>query len=112
MEVSIIIKQNVKQNYRSLYQRLSRGQKDRIIIKYGFVTGKKTTTFFRSFEAPLCFIALIVCVCIVIYGLNYVNGDFQRSKKESENPRLPNKPFEAKDQDAEQQRREQKTFCV
>ena len=79
VEVSIIIKKNVKQNYRSLYQRLSRGQKDRNIIKYGYGTGKKTTTFFRSFAAPLCFIALIVCVCIIIFGLKYVNEDFHKT---------------------------------
>ena len=79
------------------------------IIKYGF-GDEEATTFFGSFGEPLCFLALIVCVCIIIYGLKYVNGDFKRSTKESENPRLPNKPFEAKD--VEQQRREQKTFCV
>ena len=91
------------------FQKLSRRAKDKDIIKYGYCD-QEPGPFFGSFAELFCFLALIVCVCIIIYGLKYVNGDFKRSTKESENPRLPNKPFQAKD--IEQQRREQKTFCV
>ena len=60
------------------YQRLSRGQKDKNIVKYGY-GDQKPTTFFGSFAEPLCFLALIVCVCIIIFGLKYVNEDFHKT---------------------------------
>ena len=54
------------------------------IIKYGF-GDEEATTFFGSFGEPLCFLALIVCVCIIIFGLKYINGDFQRNTGTSDN---------------------------
>ena len=62
------------------------------IIKYGF-GDEEATTFFGSFGEPLCFLALIVCVCIIIFWLKYINGDFQRNTGTSDNQ----KTFKPKD---------------
>jgi hypothetical protein len=88
---------------------LKEREKENTIVKYGYGE-QEPGPFFGSFSEALCFIVLFICVCIIIYGLKYVNGDFRRSKKASENPTLPNKPFEA--EIAKEQMREQKIFLA
>ena len=90
-------------------QKLSIREKDNDIVRYS--SGEEEPEhFFGSFTESLCFLLLIICVCIIIYGLKYANGDFQRSTKDSENLTLPNKLFEAKD--AEQPGKNQRTYFV
>ena len=58
---------------------------------------KEPVDFFGSFAEPLCFLALILCVCIIIYGLKYVNGDSQNMPRNSCLPPLPKRRARPRD---------------
>ena len=93
--------------YFLLNQKLSLREKNNDIVRYH---DEKQEQLFGSFTEALCFLLLIICVCIIIYGLKYVNGDFQRSTQDSENLTLPDKLFEANA--AEQPGKNQRTYFV
>jgi hypothetical protein len=62
------------------FQKLSRREKDNDIVKYGYGE-QEPRPFFGSFSEALCFLVLFICVCIIIYGLKYVNGASKTAQK-------------------------------
>ena len=59
-------------------QNLMRKRNDKNIVTFRSDEGDHSS-FFGSISEILCFIALILCVCIIIFGLKYINGDYQTS---------------------------------
>ena len=59
-------------------QNLIRKRNDKNIVTFRSQDDDHSS-FFGSISEILCFIALIVCVCVIVFGLKFINGDYQTS---------------------------------
>ena len=83
-------RQHINKTVQVLSERLLLKPKDKDIVRYLSID-HKMINFFDSYAEPMCFLALILFVCIIIFGIKFVYDGNEERTRETNEYQIPKK---------------------